>query len=306
MIRVLVADDQPLVRSGFRMILDERDDLALVGEAEHGEQAVKLADESSTRRDPDGRPHARVDGVGATRRLVTPAAGARYSSSPPSTSTNTSTRRYAPAPAASSSRTSDRLISSTRSASSPPATHSSARPPRGASSSGLNNAIRAGRRVRSTSSATANEKSCACSQTASRTPSWPQPPPQRSHDQDTRLRRSSKARRPGPRPGGNRRLRRRTRQAGPFVTRCGGWGQTRVGRSACRHSTEPSARFAPPLPSSRISTRVTRRCWAPSGGCARVAGARCRRRRAPPTTAAPPVMERGSAEVQPSSFHARS
>ena len=70
MIRVLVADDQPLVRSGFRMILDERDDLELVGEAEDGEQAVALAREL----DPDvilmdiRMPH--LDGVEATRRLV--------------------------------------------------------------------------------------------------------------------------------------------------------------------------------------------------------------------------------------------
>jgi YesN/AraC family two-component response regulator len=45
MIRVVVADDQPLVRSGFRMILDERDDLELVGEAQNGIEAVALARE---------------------------------------------------------------------------------------------------------------------------------------------------------------------------------------------------------------------------------------------------------------------
>jgi DNA-binding NarL/FixJ family response regulator len=69
-IRVLVADDQPLVRSGFRMILDERDDLELVGEAEDGARAIELAREL----DPDvilmdvRMPN--VDGVDATRRLV--------------------------------------------------------------------------------------------------------------------------------------------------------------------------------------------------------------------------------------------
>jgi DNA-binding NarL/FixJ family response regulator len=42
-VRVLIADDQALVRSGFRMILDARDDIDVVGEAEDGRQAVALA-----------------------------------------------------------------------------------------------------------------------------------------------------------------------------------------------------------------------------------------------------------------------
>jgi DNA-binding NarL/FixJ family response regulator len=69
-IRVLVADDQPLVRSGFRMILDERPDIELVGEAEDGIEAIQLA----TKLEPevilmDVR-MPRLDGVEATRRLV--------------------------------------------------------------------------------------------------------------------------------------------------------------------------------------------------------------------------------------------
>lgn len=41
-IRVLLADDQELVRSGFRMILDSRPDLEVVAEAANGSEAVTL------------------------------------------------------------------------------------------------------------------------------------------------------------------------------------------------------------------------------------------------------------------------
>ena len=76
-IRVLVADDQPLVRSGFRMIIDERPDLELVGEAENGEQAIAFAAEL----DPDvilmDIRMATLNGVEATRRLVEAGSRAR-------------------------------------------------------------------------------------------------------------------------------------------------------------------------------------------------------------------------------------
>jgi len=45
MIRVLLADDQALVRAGFRALLDAQDDIQVVGEAGDGEQAVGLARE---------------------------------------------------------------------------------------------------------------------------------------------------------------------------------------------------------------------------------------------------------------------
>jgi DNA-binding NarL/FixJ family response regulator len=43
MIRVLLADDQHLVRAGFRALLEAEDDLEVVGEAATGRQAVDLA-----------------------------------------------------------------------------------------------------------------------------------------------------------------------------------------------------------------------------------------------------------------------
>ena len=70
MIRVLIADDQALVRSGFRMILEARDDLTVVGEASDGEHAVRLAAETH----PDvvlmDVRMPGTDGVAATARLT--------------------------------------------------------------------------------------------------------------------------------------------------------------------------------------------------------------------------------------------
>jgi DNA-binding NarL/FixJ family response regulator len=43
MIRVLLADDQALVRAGFRALLDAEEDIEVVGEANDGEEAVRLA-----------------------------------------------------------------------------------------------------------------------------------------------------------------------------------------------------------------------------------------------------------------------
>ncbi|WP_157880784.1 response regulator transcription factor, partial [Streptomyces griseoruber] len=43
-IRVLIADDQAMVRTGFEMILAAEDDIEVVGQAADGLQAVELAE----------------------------------------------------------------------------------------------------------------------------------------------------------------------------------------------------------------------------------------------------------------------
>ena len=70
MIRVLVADDQAMVRAGLRLILESQPDIEVVGEAVDGEDALVAA-----RRD---RPEVvlmdirmpRLDGLAATRKMI--------------------------------------------------------------------------------------------------------------------------------------------------------------------------------------------------------------------------------------------
>ncbi|MCI0441016.1 MAG: response regulator transcription factor [Chloroflexi bacterium] len=70
MIRVLLADDQALVRAGFRALLEAQDDMRVVGEAGDGEEALRLTARLSPEIVLMDIRMPVCDGLEATRRIV--------------------------------------------------------------------------------------------------------------------------------------------------------------------------------------------------------------------------------------------
>jgi DNA-binding NarL/FixJ family response regulator len=76
-IKVVIADDQALVRGGFRMILDAREDIDVAGEAADGAEAIALVAEHEPGVVLMDVRMPNVDGIEATRQIVASGSSAR-------------------------------------------------------------------------------------------------------------------------------------------------------------------------------------------------------------------------------------
>ncbi|MDG4800603.1 response regulator transcription factor [Micromonospora sp. WMMD980] len=76
-VRVMIVDDQALVRAGFRMVLDSQPDLAVVGEAIDGADALRVLDRVEADVVVMDLRMPTMDGVEATRRICARSGGAR-------------------------------------------------------------------------------------------------------------------------------------------------------------------------------------------------------------------------------------
>jgi len=57
-VRVVLADDQALIRVGLRALADAEPDIEVVGEAADGQEALQVVRDGATRCGGDGHPHA--------------------------------------------------------------------------------------------------------------------------------------------------------------------------------------------------------------------------------------------------------
>ncbi|HBH56098.1 MAG TPA: LuxR family transcriptional regulator [Kocuria sp.] len=73
-VRVLIVDDQPLVRGGFRMLVDSQPDLTVVGDLDDGVAAVEAVRTAAPEQCPDvilmDVRMPRMDGIAATREIL--------------------------------------------------------------------------------------------------------------------------------------------------------------------------------------------------------------------------------------------